>query len=975
MDRESQHLKIPCGADNDNREHAETESGLEDSRLPSELLDSLERQDTTRSPEVCAEKSGGAYQMEEIERNAVADVPEGTGPRTNVHDCQGTGLVGTTGAARTDSSRSEDGQESASNVERERRQQEGSTPEGNASMAACTKRTEADKCFTISTDRDPSRHVLDGEPVADKTTARSKNDLAQTAQSASCGELGTTGNRANGDKKSKCTVGNVQLVDASAGDAANAEAGSLESKASEKQSSVQGRWSAWNQYISHELSMPVRRRPPQEAAGPPLSLTAVGQRLLQVFRERQETAQSIARERNEENYSVMQEMLPELRVPGHKTLQECQEELARATAMTPQESEDGQPQAAATVPQKCQDKPSRLTTMIPEGFMEIIPGPAPTIPVGCQDMPSRPHPRVPEDCQNTLSHSASLITAGLRESSNTSTAIPKDNQDDTPWPSATIPEDRQDEPPRPTEAALAGFRAVPPRTTATIPDYRQGKRSRHSPPPPAQVREEQLVSAFNEQASAFNLIRQSRASAFSVFRKLDFEKKPSPLAVASASTVDLPRENPTSAKKAGHPVVKCIDFSLNISPKKETASHQRAVAKRSLSSDSDTTDETSSVRPPESKRRAEEALRVGEQQDTSDDSIPTPQALSHQSAFRAIETAPVAGTSGMQGSISRPVPMRVQQAAKKPSTGPSEGTAVGKQPQLIVQSSTSASSSSDSGVTASSDSSSTDMDAFSAPSTSSSATTGDSEHQPKEEDISSTSDSDGLKTAAGWFRGTKAQRNVKDGSEPSRRTSVVEKSSAVTESGDTETDSTSPAGVKRGGPDHPDTLFALTNRLKTPDLKGNRFGASLTCSDSSSEDDELSPKCCSSEKKGKNKGAARSFATRSGSESPTETTGDGKTAALSSIEVARDLQAAFEDGCASCSGFGAEASSALASSSVDRSRNLSGTESNISTCSRYGGASSSSGDELSLFHFSSDDEPAAEDVEPSTEGSDDVITF
>ncbi|XP_065300280.1 pneumococcal serine-rich repeat protein-like [Dermacentor albipictus] len=974
MDREPQHLKIPRGADNDNTEHAETESGLEDSRLPSELLDSLERQETTRSPGVSAEKRGGAYQVEEIERNAAADVPEGTGARTNVLDCQGTGLMGTTGAAHTDSSRSEDGRESASKVERERKQQEGSTPEGNASMAACTKRTEADKCTTISTDRDLSRHVLDGEPVADKTTARCENDLAQTAQSASCSELCTTGRRTNDDKKSKCTVGNAQVVDASAGDAANAEAGSLESKASEKQSSMQGRWSAWNQYISHELSMPVRRRPPQEAAGPPLSLTAVGQRLLQVFRERQETAQSIARERNEENYNVMQEMLPELRVPGHKTLQECQEELARATAMTPQESEDGQPQAAATVPHECQDKPPRLSTMIPEGFMEIPPGPAPTTPVGCQDMPSRPHPRVPEDCQNTLSHPASLITAGLRESSNTSAAMPKNHEDETPWPSATIPEDRQDEPPRPTEAPLAGFRALPSRTTATIPDYRHGKRSRHSPPPSPQVREEQLVSTFSEQASASNLIRQSRASAFSVFRKLDFEKKPSPLAVASASTVEPPSENPTSAKKSGHPAVKRIDFSLKISPKKETASHERAAAKRSLSSDSDTTDDTSSVGPPESKRRAEEAVRVGEQQDTSDDSIPSPQAVSHQSAFRAIETAPVAGTSGMQGLISRPVPMRAQQAAKEPSTGPSEDIAVGKQPQSIVHSSTSTSSSSDSGVTASSDSSSTDMDASSAPSTSSSATTGDSEHQPKEVDTSSRSDSDGSKTAAGCFRGTKAQRSVKDGSEPSGRTSVVEKSSAVTESGDTEIDSTSHAGVKRG-PDRPDALFAPINLLKTPDFKADRFGASLTCSDSSSEDDELSPKCCSSEKKGKNKAAARSVATRSGGESPTESAGDGKTAALSSTEVARNLQAALEDGRASCSGFGAEASSALASSSADRSRKMSGTESNISTSSRYGGASSSSGDELSLFHFSSDDEPAAEDVESSTEGSDDAITF
>lgn len=974
MERESQQLKIPHAADSESS--TETESGSEDSKLPSELLDSLERRETARSPAVCAGKNGGVSQIEEMEMKGAADDSARKRARRNVLEDQGTGLLGTTGAATTDSSRFEDGRESASIVERQRNQQAGSTLEGCASMAACNNETKTDKCSKISTDKDLSMHVPVEEPVVDKTAAQRRHDSAQTAQSASCGELRAPGLRASGDKKSESTVVKVREVDANscAGDAANAEAGISEPKANENQSSVQGRWSIWNQHISHELSMPVRRRPTQEGVGPPLSLTAVGQKLLQVFRERQETAQSIARESNEENYTVMREMLPELRVPGHKTLQECQEELARAAATT-QESEDGQSQTAATVPQKCQDKPSRLSTMIPEGFIEMHPGPAATIPVDCQDKPSCHHPILPDDCQNALSHPASPVTVDSKEFSNTTAAIPKDHQDETPRPSATIPKDRQIDPQRPAVTAPAAFRTVPPRTTSTIPDYRHGKRSRHSAPPSAQVREKQLVSASKEQASDFNLIRQSRASAFSVCRKIDFEKKPSPLAVTSASTAELPSGNPRPANIAEHPVVRWIDFSENISPKKEaSASQQRAVLKRSLSNDSDTTDDLSSFRPPASKRRAEEAGRVGEEQDTSDDSIESPQALLHQGVFRAIEMAPIADTSGMQCSLSRPVPMRVLPTAKTPSTSSSDGTTVSEQSQSTAHSSTSASSSSEGAVTADSDSSSADTDASSASSTSRSTTSGHSEHQPKEEVMSSRSDSDGSKTAAVRCRGTEAQCSVTDTTEPSGQTRVSEKGSSVTKSGGTNTGSTSHARVKPRGPDRPDAVFGPTD-LKSPGLKADNFGVSFACSDSNNEDDALSPKYCSSENKDKNKAAATSFATMSGGEPPTKRAGDNKTAARSSAEVASGLQAALEGGHASCSGVGAGVSSTLASSPVDASRNVSGPDSDMSTSVRHGSASSSSGDELALFHLSSDNEGAAEDAESSTEGNDDVITF
>ncbi|KAL1421971.1 hypothetical protein MTO96_003961 [Rhipicephalus appendiculatus] len=103
--------------------------------------------------------------------------------------------------------------------------------------------------------------------------------LTPTHLGARTMEVGFTKKRSAESKKSD-EHSDTTLINAEAsgtgsfaGDPSYEQAATAESESSEKQSDVRGRWSIWNQYISHELSMPVRRKPPPEGVGPPASYT------------------------------------------------------------------------------------------------------------------------------------------------------------------------------------------------------------------------------------------------------------------------------------------------------------------------------------------------------------------------------------------------------------------------------------------------------------------------------------------------------------------------------------------------------------------------------------------------------------------------------------------------------------------------------------------------------------------------------
>ncbi|XP_049274173.1 uncharacterized protein LOC119403186 [Rhipicephalus sanguineus] len=698
----------------------DTKSRSGESTPSSELMESPQRREHAQSSKVSALENGGITGDSATKSNGKTHVSN----RKEVRgmDGQGAEQVESAGDSSTDSSGTEDDGDWVHEVERK-------THEGHAAISTSKIGKKPDNSFKISVDKDITGHTSEVKPIEDEIASPRTGDLAQADSHASAAEQRSTECRKNDGKDSETTLNNAEIAGTSscADDTASEKPATAESETSEKQSGMRGRWSIWNQYISHELSMPVRRKPPPEGVGPPVSYTAVGQRLLQIFRERQETAQSIAGESSAGSNAVMREMLPELRAPENRTLQECEEELAKSAATTTSRgSEEMASQTSATDSQK------KLGDTI---------GPTASTPTDGAVKPLGYTAKFVEDSENTTSLSAETTSVEHKDKlANSSAAKTKVHQHQSPLPE-TIPQDCQDKQPQPSTTVPADVPTLSPRTSAVPPDCRQGHSTLSHVGLTPHVLEEQPASASTEcNIQIPNVFLQSRASAFSTVRKALLEKNTPRLASTPTSSAKLPDENPEAAGKSEPTFVRKLDFCLDTSlHKKETSPSLQRGGKHNLSSGSEAADEASPVRPPACKKRADETKRVEEPSDTSDESISSPQDSFHERFFRAIYLAPVSDASGKQ--LSRPVALRAPLTALTVPTCTSEASHVSKQSQPVVKMLTSDSSSSPG--------TSTD---------SPSATAGDSKRQSKSEETPSGNDSDKPRSIDDRRRRSKAER-------------------------------------------------------------------------------------------------------------------------------------------------------------------------------------------------------------------------
>ncbi|KAH6923870.1 hypothetical protein HPB50_008338 [Hyalomma asiaticum] len=331
----------------------------------------------------------------------------------------------------------------------------------------------------------------------------------------------------------------------------------------------------------------MRRRAPPEDVGPPVSHTAVGQRLLQIFRERQETAQSIARETSGETHAVMQEMLPELRVPGNRTIRECEQELEQSAATASQGGEEREVKTDAPVSQDNQNEMSRSET-------EAI-----------ADGAGKPLERLinlPEESKHTPSDSASRTAQESKQKLSSPAAARSPDLEPESLISETVSQDRRNEPPQQSTTVPAHSADVPSQITAELADYRQGQSPRSYIDQPPRVFQRQSISPLNLWPRKPTLM-QSRTSAFTLVRKVLFEEPPPHLEEQATSSTKLPDDSAEPAMKAGPSVPRKISPLPASSEQRETPVSLQRLGKRNVSSGSESTNEESSVGPPASKRR------------------------------------------------------------------------------------------------------------------------------------------------------------------------------------------------------------------------------------------------------------------------------------------------------------------------------------------------------------------------------------
>ncbi|KAH7939127.1 hypothetical protein HPB52_007087 [Rhipicephalus sanguineus] len=896
----------------------DTKSRSGESTPSSELMESPQRREHAQSSKVSALENGGITGDSATKSNGKTHVSN----RKEVRgmDGQGAEQVESAGDSSTDSSGTEDDGDWVHEVERK-------THEGHAAISTSKIGKKPDNSFKISVDKDITGHTSEVKPIEDEIASPRTGDLAQADSHASAAEQRSTECRKNDGKDSETTLNNAEIAGTSscADDTASEKPATAESETSEKQSGMRGRWSIWNQYISHELSMPVRRKPPPEGVGPPVSYTAVGQRLLQIFRERQETAQSIAGESSAGSNAVMREMLPELRAPENRTLQECEEELAKSAATTTSRgSEEMASQTSATDSQK------KLGDTI---------GPTASTPTDGAVKPLGYTAKFVEDSENTTSLSAETTSVEHKDKlANSSAAKTKVHQHQSPLPE-TIPQDCQDKQPQPSTTVPADVPTLSPRTSAVPPDCRQGHSTLSHVGLTPHVLEEQPASASTEcNIQIPNVFLQSRASAFSTVRKALLEKNTPRLASTPTSSAKLPDENPEAAGKSEPTFVRKLDFCLDTSlHKKETSPSLQRGGKHNLSSGSEAADEASPVRPPACKKRADETKRVEEPSDTSDESISSPQDSFHERFFRAIYLAPVSDASGKQ--LSRPVALRAPLTALTVPTCTSEASHVSKQSQPVVKMLTSDSSSSPG--------TSTD---------SPSATAGDSKRQSKSEETPSGNDSD-------------KPRSIDD---RRRQTDDDQRSGTKNESEDTATASESldwlicDEQIISTEDEHGDSPFVDSEKSNSAEDNFERSEAGRKDAPSGSDSDNLE----TSDGKRKSTKANRNdmspgnysddLKTVGGGWSPTESS-ENKAATPSTKEVAGHFKPKLEEGKVSCSGR-----------ATDQSGYTSDESSNVSTRATGSASSLGSGNLALLAGSLSDDEVPPQNVESSCGGADDV---
>ncbi|XP_075727565.1 uncharacterized protein LOC142768909 [Rhipicephalus microplus] len=598
------------------------------------------------------------------------------------------------------------------------------TPEGPATSSSSKLGSELASCLQVLVGKNILRHASEAEPTKDEIPSQRVDDPAQAGFHRSVAEQHST-ERSNSDDNSGTTLTSAQAAgtDSYTGDQALEKTATAESQLDEKQSEVHGRWSSWSQYIPHELGMPVRQKSPPEDVGPPLSHTTVAQKLLQIFRETQDTTKNTVEKSSEGSSAVMVQILPQLRAPETHTLRECEEELAMS--------------AVATTSQDSENVPSQTRTGSgTKQLTEIMQAGASTLTDGGVK-PSRCTSESPGDSESTTSLSAARTSVECKgESVSSSPAATEVHQRKSPLPD-TVPQDSQDRQPQQRTIVPTDLLALSPQMAAMLPDYHHGISKRfHVGKSPLTLNQQ---STYRNTISS--LIMQPRASAFSVVRKVLHENKPIPLALPPTSPQKVGDKHPEPTGKSEHTVGRKLDFSLDTSANKNQAP----------ASSTDATDEVSQVQLPAYKTRSDEITRAGEPSEASGERVSSTQDHFRECFFRAIELAPVYGTSGTK--LWRPKPLRVPLIAQTVTTSIPIASDASKPPELATEILTSASSP----LPGTTSAGNRDSPGSNVNMSSLSLNSGDIKHRPEIEETSAVSESDMPKNTEGKRDVTKAE--------------------------------------------------------------------------------------------------------------------------------------------------------------------------------------------------------------------------
>ncbi|KAH6921082.1 hypothetical protein HPB50_027930 [Hyalomma asiaticum] len=658
MNDKPPHRMVSPRPETENSGYRETDSRRGD--LPLQSPPSPHSRESSQSRKVSTEKSGDFPESSETRSDVGTHASTATWT-TGI--MPGGGRVqqdGTAGAVSKESSTIEE--EQANHYKDELKEEMGGNPEGLASRPTSRYGTEAAMRAKASTHTDKSGCTWGVGTIAEEIASSRMDDPERAQQNVSVAEYSSTECTEDSEIKSGSPMTNVEAVDAAssrAGDPSDKPAACAESRAMERQSNERGRCSIWSQHIS----APPLEAPP-EGVGHPVLYTAVTQRLLPIlFRERQKTAQTIARETSGETHDIMQEMVAESRAPGNRTVPKCEQELESPAAGTSQDDAERQAETDAPVSQNDQ---SKTTPSEAESLAE-----------------SRENPlECPINAPKESKHMASDFTSqtSLEYKVSSPAAVRSLYHEPETAITETFSQDRRNEPPKPSITAPTDAPDFSSQITAKLPDYEQGQSSRSCIDPAPHVVKRQSFSPLNLRPPKKSLI-QSRTSAFSIERKTAFEEQPPRHVEEAASSAELPDDSAEPAVKAEPSVPRKMSppSATSAKQKKPPVSLQR-LGKRRLSSDSESTGEISG-RPPASRRRAEETRGAGEPQDTSDESISLP-SLQTKYFFRPIKVAPVSAGSGMK--VVRPVALRAPITAQTASKFVSGATNVSELAELPV---------------------------------------------------------------------------------------------------------------------------------------------------------------------------------------------------------------------------------------------------------------------------------------------------
>ncbi|KAH6945339.1 hypothetical protein HPB50_007903 [Hyalomma asiaticum] len=719
MDDTPPHRMVSPRPETENSGYRETDSRRGD--LPFKSPPSPHSRESSQSRNVSTNKSGDFPESSETRSDVETYASTAKWTTEIMPGGGGVQQDGTAGAVSKESSTIEE--EQACRYVDETEQETGGNPEGLASRSISRYRTKATICAKASTHTGISGCTSGVGTNADDIASSRMDDPERAQQKVSVAEHSSTECTEDSEIKSGSPMTNVEAVDAASsrvGDPSNKPVATAESRAKERESSEHGRCPIGSRYISAQPRCMTLEALP-EGVEAPVPYTAVAQRLLQIlFRERRKTAQTIARETSGETHDTMQEILAELRAPANRTIRECEQELVSSAAGTSQCDAERQAGTDTPVSQNDQSETS------PSETEALDPGPGK--PLECLI-------NVPKESEHMASDSASKTSLEYKLSS-PATVRHLGHETESPI-SETFSRDRWNEPPKPSTTISSNAPDLCSQITAKPPDYRQGQSSRSYIYPALHVFKKPSMSPLNLWPRKKCLI-QSLTSAFSVVRKIAFEEQPPPLLEEATPSKELRDDSTEPAVKAEPSAPrKMPPRSATSAEQKKAPVSLQCLGKRSLSSESESTDEEIAGRPPTSRRHAEESRRAGESQDTSDESIPSP-PVQTEYFFRAVELAPASATSEMK--VVRPVvlraPITAQTTAFKFVLGP---TSVSEQAELAVGKLTE--STSDRGTVTTGDNCSSDVDIIST-----SSTLRDAKHQLERDRTSPAYESDSLNT-------------------------------------------------------------------------------------------------------------------------------------------------------------------------------------------------------------------------------------